>query len=1486
MREMSFMKYRRIINFALLFASAAIFLAACGGGSTTNVIVDTVAPVGQVVVAGTVASFSSTVTGATVTTSKWTCTFVYTPLPTTAQPSPTPTTAAPCTSGMSVNGGTIGTWTTTDTASPNVLVYSAPPLASFPNPIPVLTFTATADASSKATGTATVGLDTGIRVTVQPAAATVPVGVTPAQTAQFTPFFINGPATNVAWLLTQPNSSSTTQANQTANPNGATCSPTCGTVDSNGIYTAPATLPTDTTPPKSASTAPTTVYLVVNSKNDLNHYAVATIVLINSSTNPITFQGITPTVAAAGGILQDIFLNAHNLLNTTSITFTDPNGFPTVLPPTQVFTIPISLAYCTPSASGVTPVVNCDASILTRVRLNQSQLAVPGTATLTVSGLTGDTTGLGPGCTAGTLGGSTSVTCPLNLVYTSPAMVSAVPDSFPQNSSGGIQFSADGGYYGTGVNLLFNGGGLLSPTSGPRQFTGQLPNSQLQNPGLYPVSIRSNAPVATPPPFPTVTTNVAVQPIFADVNSAYNPTPTTPVYPPNIPLSAGQNLAPSSMAVNSTRGYAVITDQAANGIQVITLPATGTGVPVVGALIPLGNQPTSVAIDNQISLSAPYAGDDLGVVVSSGDNSLRLVALTPTSAIPITSIDLSGLITQTGATATPPAPYAVGVDPTTHRAVIAYSNSVVGFIADINPNTDGSDKTACFPSSVAQKPPCVIASVSLNTGPTPQVVMQPQVPLAYVTPGGAGVTSVVNLELTNIVSPIASSSNAPAGAVRSSNLVTITTTEPNGINPSLGGTVLIAGVTPADFNGSYQVTPGSITTYSFTYTQAGTNETGGGGTVLYGSPYYTFSTTSTASGAAINPVTRTFAYADYNATTSSQIGFISTLDQTLSTLSLSAGSCQNAQNPCLPNPAGAPEGGFRSVAFDPFTNVLVAYDPSENVGSEFPGNAISLINPGSLSAAGSIAPYRIVQAIKTGQPGTGSYTPSGATAAVPVYGPMGYDPKTNLVLVANAGSNTLTYLNLNISNSFKKLNVGSLQVTQGGVASTQPPLGSAPATCDLSDPTGAHACMAQAVTIGQTAALRVFGQGFGTAPGAQIRLDGSTTGVTTTWVSDSEVDATIAPATLTVPHVFALDVIAGGVTSNTMELHALIVKDLKLALACDPLAVAGSTPSLLGQGPEGVAIDTQRHVAIITNFSCASISIINLDTTGTLYPGKVYGDILKTFAVGSLPIGVDVIPRLGYAVVSNNGDNTASIVDITDPLNPKLAVTPNVAVGISPTGVTFDQDRALALVANTGSNTLATIDLTVLLPGSVTTTVPIANSVALSGPPKAIAVDPNRGVAVVTDLQNSGTSSASGGLDVVSIASVPPVKNSNTSINGLTSNPTGITFDPAVSPALFYITSTQQNAVYTFNPDSTATSQIRVGVNPYSIAYNFQTGTMLTLNTTSNTMSIVDTQDFHTTETLGITSQSQFASAMDNFTNTAVIVDQNNNRVLIVAMPK
>lgn len=1507
------MKVRILQNISALILLAAVLGFAGCSSSAGNVITVTVSPAQAVVLAGQVQSFTATVGGSTTLTVAWTCTYSYTPAPTTAVPAPKPVTGT-CTSGGSINGGTFGTWTTT--ATPPVLVYTAPALSSFPNPAPQLTFTAAADADHSKKGTALIGLDSGIRVAVTPTTATVQVN----QTARFTASLLNAPPLGLTWLLTQPNTASTTTANQSANPLSATCSPTCGTIDSNGVYTAPATIPTDTTPAGSKSTTPNTVYVVVNSSSDTSHYALAGITIVSAISSPIKFLGVTPTTVPAGAVLQDIFLEAHNLLNTTTITFTPPGstGSPQSILPTQIFTIPVSKAYCTPSASGVTPVVACDASIVTRVRLNQSNLANPETdpnfpAKISVSGLPYDTNSAPAGCqkiAVGTPPTSEEISCDIHVVYASPALVAAVPDSVPVNMD--ANFLADGGYFGGCSNpivkLLFNGG--LVPeqcsngtTSTSRQLSAILAKGQIQNPGLYPVSVESNAlppppsppiPTGPAPQFPIATTNIAIQPTFSGL---------TPVVR-SLPLT-GSNPAPSSIALDSVLGYAVITEQATNTAQIIDL---SSGMPVLhGVPISVGIAPTSVAIDNQIIL-AGHPGEDLAVVVNSGSPSLSLIAIP--SGASVGTIDLTGLIPEPSGT-TAPTPYSIGVDPGTHLGVLAYSSSNVGFIVDVNPADTGSSQT-CYVHNAT--PPCVVAPVSLNTGFTPQVVMQPQAPFAYVTPGGGGVTSVVNLLQSTTNVEIATT---PNGAVRTNNVVTIITKTPHGINPALGGTVIVQGLDKPDMDGTYQINPGSvIDPYTFSYTQPGTmNEAGGSpvsgtqATVQYGSPYYTFNTTNTAVGAAINPITRTFAFADYNAT-SQQIGFIGTLDFNISGLTLTVGSCHT----CTVNPPGAPESGFRSVSFDPFNNLLIAYNPSVNPsGASFSGNSISLINPGSSVSGGTSQPYRIIAAIPTGAVGTGSYTPTGGSTPVVVNGPMIYDPKTHLVLVANAGSNTLSYLNLDTDPTqvFKAIHILTTEVVTGGVANAQPPLGSLPAgvvaQCDpTSNKNLLDSCMPKAIQAGQAAKIRVLGQGFGTQAGALIRLDlkpsvACGAGVTTyctTYINDSELDLNIPAGLLAVPHDYGLDVILDPnsnppVTSNSVDLFNVGI--LNLAGTAPPVCTPSPilSASTLPQGPEAVAIDEIRRVAIITNYACANVAIINLNHDGTY--GTPYGAVIKTAPVGTKPIGVGIIPRLGIAVVANNGDSTVTILDITDPTTPKIVPTStatppaqSLAVGVAPIGVTIDQDRALALVANAGSNTVSSIDLTVLLPsdGNHKQALPTATTVAVSGPPLAISVDPNRAIAVVTNLQNAGSTGSVGGLDVLNLAVTPPLRNTTTSVSGLTATPTGIAYDPAVTPALFYVTSTQQNAVYSFNPDTSGTSLVRVGVSPYSIAYNYQTGAMLTINATSNTSSVVDTQTFSTRDTLGISSQSYFAAAMDNFTSTAIIVDQNNNRVIFLPVPK
>ncbi len=79
-------------------------------------------------------------------------------------------------------------------------------------------------------------------------------------------------------------------------------------------------------------------------------------------------------------------------------------------------------------------------------------------------------------------------------------------------------------------------------------------------------------------------------------------------------------------------------------------------------------------------------------------------------------------------------------------------------------------------------------------------------------------------------------------------------------------------------------------------------------------------------------------------------------------------------------------------------------------------------------------------------------------------------------------------------------------------------------------------------------------------------------------------------------------------------------------------------PVPVGNSPVGVAIDQDRDQAVVTNNGDNTVSILNLLTGAPILSGS-------TVSVGSNPGGVSVIPRLGLAVVANNGSNNVTVVD-------------------------------------------------------------------------------------------------------------------------------------------------------------------------------------------------------------------------------------------------
>jgi serine/threonine-protein kinase len=252
-------------------------------------------------------------------------------------------------------------------------------------------------------------------------------------------------------------------------------------------------------------------------------------------------------------------------------------------------------------------------------------------------------------------------------------------------------------------------------------------------------------------------------------------------------------------------------------------------------------------------------------------------------------------------------------------------------------------------------------------------------------------------------------------------------------------------------------------------------------------------------------------------------------------------------------------------------------------------------------------------------------------------------------------------------------------------------------------------------------------------------------------------------------------------------------------------------------------------------------------------------------------------------------------------------VVASPSTGTNPNGVAINQFSGVAIVANTGSNSISAIDLTSITSSSATPTV---NTIGIDQQPIAVAIDPNRaacgtgsttggvGVAVVTALQLSsttGTGLAQGVLDTVDVSSNVPAQCTTVAARTTTATPTGIVFDPAggastttngttTTPGVFYATGSAGNVVYVFNPSSGSAVSAAVGINPTSLAVNPNTGTLLTVNSLNNTISVLDTQTLKTRQTLGIPGSTQFAAAIHPLTNMAVIADSANNRVLILPL--
>lgn len=1480
------MKLWKISSYLTLAALApCLLLSGCGGGSSATVTSVTItSSVGPSLILGQSTTLTATVVGPSNTDVTWVgCT--YTTIPATPVGNTTPTAAKPCPSDNSF--GTLSNEQTTGTATflaPSVL----PSPTTFPGLAVIITAQSVADSSKHGTGTISLSIDSGIAVSIDPTTAAVP-------TLEKQPFFAiltnDLKASGVTWSLTQTTPSSTTPTSPNIYAALPTCTVTgnatgCGSIDANGVYTAPAVVPTSTT----VTTTPADVTIVATSVEDPTRFALGTITITQGG--PITFNGISPTIAPQGAAYWDIYLNAPNISSASQITLTDGAGHVT---PINSANGQVKILFPIPTGTVTNP-----PSTGARVRLFSNNLTPPIFNPITIA-----VTDAGEPVTT-TPGGTFS----FNIVSVRPTTLNTSPNDIVQGvvpSGANIPITIDGGYFGfegENANVFFNNtlpfstNGSGQPLSNPRQLQVQLPSGQINSnlPGLYSVAVSSESS----PPF-------AVNPAITDLAIFPSYLTNPPVVTATI---TGVGTNPSAVDIDPTLGVLAVLETGSSAVQFYSV-GTGT-LTALGPAVPVGKSPGSIPTGLSINRT-----NHTVAVVNYQEQSVTVLPIPGGSTQPKFTIDISNALQ--GQATPAPMPYSIGVDPDTNMAVVAYSSTSastaanLGFLVNLNTgaNPYGCPLGATIgpPQNGAPNGECLYAQITLNTGQYPQVAMAPHGHLAFVTPGGSG--TLQGVDVTQV-----SNSATISSLTLAAGIVTVTTTASNGLVPGNSGTVLITGVplpgsatsanpTTQNFNGVYNVA--AISDTSFTYivnsTSSGTvtipSSSTPPATVYYSNPNLIFGGLSPfTQGIAINPVTNTAALADTNATGANgpQINLINNLDQTISSVSFFA-TC-TFYTVTLPCANSAEFGGTATVAWQPYSNAIVSYNSRLNqVSISDPVTArryAFVCNPPAPNAGCLVDPQNPTDQTnfnaQTTLPGTGTATltvTNGTTGSLTLFGGLAVDPATNQAFVVMSGSNQIDIVNLGPSPSNQ---IKATQISEILVPSPNPGLGIVGGIPNASVPNGTL------TSTTDLAGVQIFGSGFDAS--TQVRLDGTAIpAANVKLVNNREVTATIPASFLSFPHRYALSAVTPDTSSGSPQSNAV---DFFVVQAVDLSAVCTGTSG--GTHPSSVAIADQlangpfAPIAVVTNSGCNNISIVDINPadapTATGPNAGKFGTILKSIPVGATPQGVAVSQPFGLAVVANNGAGTVSIVNL---LTSSSAV-PDVATGTNPTGIAINDATGAALVANTGSNTVSEIDLGLLSTSPAPTTL---TPVSIGGfqQPTAVAIDPdrgtnNQGLAVVTTMELQSGAPPQGALASVDIGLATPTLSTTEQTGSITAPTTGIVFDPTVAtgtanPGVFYASSSGGNVISSFNPDSGGVSTVNVGINPTALAINPETGAILTTNLAGQTSSLVDTTSspLKTVKTIGLPGSAQFGVAIDPFTNLAVIVDQANNRLLLFAMP-
>ncbi len=1069
-------------------------------------------------------------------------------------------------------------------------------------------------------------------------------------TEQFSSSITGSSNTAVTWTVTCATVTNATVTN-------------CGTIDSNGLYTAPSKIPTATV--NGVVTIEPAVTITGTSQADTTKVETATLTIITGIS-----ISVTPASATVGTNENFTFtatvsnpgcniLSNPTCLNVTWTLDSTLTGIGSIDMNTGAYTAPSSVP--SPSAVTVTATSVSDTSITATATVNLVTSTVP-----TVSSVSPNTMGLGGvfedfyitgtnfistnrvfingvqldpsevGADSSTVirarvpdfllaapppSGILQVSvsqqvgtpqtctdqtqCQITVQNERPGVIGPSPDTISQGSSV-VSFNVDGGFYGTATNPAVSatyGGSLRGIQVAQSGSAGSGRQMSVTIGG----SGSNSADLTTPGLYPIAIRNAkdptkfAVTNLTIQPNYAITPTPSSPV---SLPVGT----TPADVAINPATGIAVVANTGSNDVTLIDLkPATPTVIATLcsgqpGAVAPCpASGPTSVAVD--------YVRN-IALVVNSVSKTIAIVDLNSKSLTFVT----------------PPlqdTPAAVGINPVTGRALVAMNTRGYGVLMDLT-----------------TPPPYFAGVVSISSGSKTHIAVEPHLNWALATPGGVGSIGIVDLsrQTTNHIVNLA----------RAANVVTVTVLAGTSTAPEpplavrVNDAVQILNATDSSFNGIYSVSAVGPGGFQFSFTQtSGTlpDKTvfASGGTVMYAAPVATNSLTLSDQGIGINPETQQAVIVDPGA--NGVVSFFSLIDQSVSNLQLRANNANEATGPI-------------AAAYNQLTNTIVSVSNFDNT--------YSIIDP--------TTPGRLYQ------------------SPIVLSGPVAVaiDPGTNTAVIVNQTpvspltTGTVSIVSLGAIQPF------SITETSPKTFVANSTLNSGPAPSALT--------------------LTVLGKGFPTTGNASVRLDGQSLQITS--VSDRQITAIVPPSFLSTAHRYAVDV------QNLTTGQITNAEDFTVEQSVDVSVACSNTPY-----PAGVAIDPQQNLAAVSLNGCNSLALIDLTKgTGTTIAvgngpfgvtvlprlhfavvsnnadgtasvvDELAGSVTMTVTTGSGSMGAAADQDTGEVAVANSVSNTVTVFNVA------TGATNSIPTGAMPVAVAFNYQNHEVGFASTGSNSLGVAD--------------------------------------------------------------------------------------------------------------------------------------------------------------------------------------------------